>query len=363
MPANIQHGYLVLADISGYTSYLSSVELDHAHEILTDLLRTVVERLEVLLTVAKLEGDAVFAYAPEARVPRGEALLELIESTYVAFRDRVGVARHLTTCECKACRATPSLDLKFIVHHGDFVLQQVGRITELAGSDVNLVHRLLKNHLAEATGWKAYALFTETGLAHMGVRPADLHEQTETYEHLGAVQTLSLNLHPRYAELIEARRAFIPPEAAHVQLAMDFAAPRQTVWEWFNDPRKRSRWMHSRIVPVARAGGRNGPGARNHCVHGRDEVVVEDVLDVRPFDYFTVAHTPRGTSASLWMTFQFAPTPQGGTRLQLTFQGKVARLPDWAGRLLCHLVVQYDLRRRWAFDQIDTLIAAEAAAG
>ena len=39
----MQHGYLVLADISGYTAYLAGVELDHAHEILSDLLETIVE--------------------------------------------------------------------------------------------------------------------------------------------------------------------------------------------------------------------------------------------------------------------------------------------------------------------------------
>jgi len=33
----IQRGYLVLADISGYTSFLSQTELDHAQEILSDL--------------------------------------------------------------------------------------------------------------------------------------------------------------------------------------------------------------------------------------------------------------------------------------------------------------------------------------
>ena len=33
---------LVIADISGYTSYLAGVELDHAQDILADLMDTVV---------------------------------------------------------------------------------------------------------------------------------------------------------------------------------------------------------------------------------------------------------------------------------------------------------------------------------
>ena len=50
----MQHGYLMLADISGYTSYLAGVELDHAHEILSDLLETIVGSLKPLLTILTL---------------------------------------------------------------------------------------------------------------------------------------------------------------------------------------------------------------------------------------------------------------------------------------------------------------------
>src|SRR3954468_7142833 len=114
----MQHGYLMLADISGYTSYLAGTELDHAHEILSDLLETIVGSLKTLLTISKLEGDAVFGYVPEASVRRGETLFELVEGTYPAFRDRREALRRRTTCTCNACRAIPSLDLKFITHFG-----------------------------------------------------------------------------------------------------------------------------------------------------------------------------------------------------------------------------------------------------
>ncbi len=272
METTTQHGYLVLADISGYTSYLAGVELDHAHEILTDLLETIVERFKALLTISKLEGDAVFAYAPQAKVQRGETLLELIESTYVAFRDRREAVRRRTTCECKACRSIPALDLKFMAHHGDYIVQQVSGINELVGSDVNLVHRLMKNHISEATGWKAYALFTDEGLEHMGVRPAGMHEQTEAYEHLGEVKTFSLNLQPRYAELTQARRVFVTPEEAYIAFTQDFPVPPPVVWMWMNDPYKRAQYTFEqglRFESVVRPGGRTAMGAQP--LHARQE--------------------------------------------------------------------------------------------
>ncbi|MEK7327512.1 MAG: DUF2652 domain-containing protein, partial [Chloroflexota bacterium] len=87
MDTKIQHGYLVLADISGYTAFLAGTELDHAHEVMSELLELIIERFTTVLTLSKLEGDAVFAYAAESKLPRGETLIELLESTYVTFKD------------------------------------------------------------------------------------------------------------------------------------------------------------------------------------------------------------------------------------------------------------------------------------
>ena len=106
-----QHGHLLLADISGYTSYVASTELTHSQEILTELLECIIERFKPLMTISKIEGDAIFAYTPETKIPRGEAILELIESTYVAFRSRRDAAHRRTTCTCNACRNIPNLDL------------------------------------------------------------------------------------------------------------------------------------------------------------------------------------------------------------------------------------------------------------
>src|SRR3954447_10864708 len=105
MEQKAQHGYLVLADITGYTSYLAGVELDHAQGVLTDLLETIVASFKTLLTVSKLEGDAVFGYVPESQVSRGETLIEFVEAGYMAFCDRRDAVKRHTTCTCNACRA------------------------------------------------------------------------------------------------------------------------------------------------------------------------------------------------------------------------------------------------------------------
>ena len=260
-----QHGHLLLADISGYTSYVATTELAHSQEILTELLETIIAKFKPLLTISKIEGDAIFAYVPETKIPRGEAILELIEATYVAFRDRREAARRRTTCTCNACRNIPNLDLKFFSHHGDYFVQEIAGTKELVGSDVNLIHRLTKNHLSEQTGWRAYAMFTEQSLHHLNLQLEDLHTGVENYEHLGDVNVLSMDMRLRYKELMDARHVVITPKEAHQIVEYDYNAPPPIVWEWFNDPHKRGQWMTSEIVPVLSVKGRSGVGGRRIC--------------------------------------------------------------------------------------------------
>lgn len=120
MERKTQTGYLILADISGYTSFVARTEIEHAGMALSFLLETIVEKLGRLLTIAKLEGDAVFAYIEESRLQDCKSLLALIDQTYLAFRDRALALHSQATCPCKACQALPTLDLKFVLHHGDF---------------------------------------------------------------------------------------------------------------------------------------------------------------------------------------------------------------------------------------------------
>jgi Protein of unknown function (DUF2652) len=310
-----QYGYFVLADISGYTSYLAGVELDHAHEILTDLLELILSKLKTLLMIVQLEGDAVFAYIPEIKIPRGETLLELIENTYVSFRDRITSSKRHTTCPCHACQEMNTLDLKFIIHCGDYIVQNVMGIHELVGSDVNLAHRLLKNHVGEATGWRAYVLLT-----------------------------FSYDLQSRYKEIIEARRVFVSPEDALVVLARDYPVSAPVLWDWLNDPRRRNLYAQrgSEFRSIFLPHGRRGVGAITHCTHGAQISMKETVLDWKPFDYFTVERDSGKLIGVQIMTFLLTPLESGGTRLNLNLTSQI--LPGFINRVLISSVYRFAFR-------------------
>jgi hypothetical protein len=129
----------------------------------------------------------------------GGNFIRLIDQTYLAFG--IWQRRSKATCRCKACQEIPALDLKFMVHHGDFIVQQVAGIKDLLGSDVNLVHRLLKNSVTEITGWRGYALFTLQGLEHLQADKKAFLQQSESYEHLGNVETYVVDMHARYKSM------------------------------------------------------------------------------------------------------------------------------------------------------------------
>src|SRR3954447_21680580 len=173
MQAAPQPACFLIADISGYTRYLTGVELDHAQDILADLMGAVVSALRPTFRLAKLEGDAAFVYAPLERLG-GSPPLEVVARCYFGFRRRRRDVRQATSCECNACSRIPDLDLKFVVHHGLAITQKVAGRVELLGSDVVVVHRLLKNDVVEGLGIDAYALLSQACVDAGGLDPVAL---------------------------------------------------------------------------------------------------------------------------------------------------------------------------------------------
>jgi hypothetical protein len=198
MERKTQTGYLVLADISGYTSFVARTEIEHAEKAISILLETIIERLDDRLTIIKLEGDAVFSHVSDEQMPDCNTMLELLDDTYRIFRDSARDLHAQATCPCKACKAIPTLDLKFLVHHGEYIVQQVAGIRDVMGNDVTLLHRLAKNRVTESTGWNGYVLFTGNCLERMQADRKPFVRQAETYEHLGDVETYVMDLHVRY---------------------------------------------------------------------------------------------------------------------------------------------------------------------
>jgi Protein of unknown function (DUF2652) len=214
--------YFVIADISGYTSFLAGVELDHAQDIVADFMDTVVKALRPRFRLAKFEGDAAFVYAPTEKVD-GSMLQDSIESAYFKFRRRMRDVKQASVCECKACVAMGNLDFKFVVHHGEMVKQKMGGREELAGRNVILVHRLLKNTVSEKFGNRAYALYSDSCIQSMGIDPVAhrLIEHRETVDIIGDLKVWLRDLEEARSRENEATRFEVTQEDAYVIFDFD----------------------------------------------------------------------------------------------------------------------------------------------
>ena len=185
---------LVMADISGYTRYMTAnaKTLAHSQTVITELMQAIVHEIELPLAVAKLEGDAIFLYCRKqatgldwslSRGVIGSRLLRFFE----LFGKKLGELSRSTTCNCSACTHIGLLRLKVIVHSGEALFHPVLNFVELAGVDVIIVHRLLKNSVNASQ----YLLLTEAARADLDFPTAiRLAESAETYADIGRVNTL-----------------------------------------------------------------------------------------------------------------------------------------------------------------------------
>lgn len=190
-------GTLLLADISGYTGFLQGVADAHhaliieadeppvAYALMSSLLDAMVTAVVPPFRLAKFEGDAIFAVAPDPEFAlRGADVLACLRACHGAFTARLAEANSLWTCTCGSCARVHELGLKFVLHHGDYVVQPIAGREELLGPEVNIAHRLLKNHAVDLIGVRPYALLTDAALVALGVSAEGMVATTETYEHV-----------------------------------------------------------------------------------------------------------------------------------------------------------------------------------
>ena len=180
---------LLIADISGYTDFMLANEksLEHSHLIIGELIKTILAEVELPLTLAKLEGDAVFLYAvkDDAFAERAEDLGARLLRFFHVFANKVGELTLSSFCKCGACANIEKLKLKVIVHSGRCAFYEIANLTELSGVDVIVAHRLLKN----SVGRSEYVLLTEAAQQDLQLPLTLLSKGEEAYDGIGSVPT------------------------------------------------------------------------------------------------------------------------------------------------------------------------------
>ncbi len=170
-----QSGFLLIADISGYTEFLQLHNMrkrpivgnkmadlfeSHAEMIISDLLEAVIDKIEPKMQLNKLEGDAAFFFCENTgEAGQADAIIDLMEAANEAFKAKLSELVFVQACGCDPCLQSKNLRLKIVAHKGEFTVQKIRRFEELAGEDVILIHRLLKNDLQSDEYWLVTADF------------------------------------------------------------------------------------------------------------------------------------------------------------------------------------------------------------
>jgi len=285
-----QKGYFVLTDISGYTEFLTKSELDHAQDALQNLFDAQLAHIKYPFVISGFRGDAIFMYVPDVHFCEPQSFLEALENLYFVFADTLRQMIQNTTCLCRACQNIGKLDLKMVVHYGEYALQKLGEREELLGADVIVPHRMLKNHVIERTGIKSYALFSEAAAeaSNLSRLAYPLISHSEIYEHIGEVNMQVLDLHKVWVREQEKHRFVVSSEEAWLTFEWESPHALPTVWEYLTTPRLEQQWAgYDQVERTDSLGGRMQAESTYHCAHGELHFF-NKILDWKPFEYVSL---------------------------------------------------------------------------
>ena len=80
----IQQALLFIPDISGFTRFVNDTEIAHSQHIIEELLERIIDANEMDLSMAEVEGDAVFFYRAGS-TPTAAQLLSQIQRMFINF--------------------------------------------------------------------------------------------------------------------------------------------------------------------------------------------------------------------------------------------------------------------------------------
>lgn len=287
----VKTAYFVIADISGYTKFMSETAIEHAKGILESLFGSLLPAIRSPLIISGLQGDAVFAYAVQSEVMTQQFILDFAEQLYCVFARSKEKMLINNSCPCDACSTVDGLELKIVVHFGDCIIQKTGDREELAGQDVITAFRLLKNSVKERTGMSAYTLISCDALKAMELGDyfdeSEFH--TEEIEHIGKVEYVVRDMRDAWERRRSSERTFveITDELLLEEWIIPLPVSPDVAFTICTRPELRAEWLGANKVELFNTNkGKIEPETLYHCYHGED-IFPFQIVDWNPGDYAT----------------------------------------------------------------------------
>jgi hypothetical protein len=256
------NGTFVLADIGGYTTFLTNVGIEHAKEITSHLFNGLFEVDRETWKLGNIEGDCLFLYSDSPK--SHQDVFAYVRRLYEKFRESIEEVASGSTCRCGACDRSGDLTLKFVVHGGAFDIQAIAGRSELIGSDIVVAHRLLKNSVP----MREYALVTTplAGMAEASGLPAT--PGRDEYGDIGAVDYVYMDLRGVREAYEKSREVYLTEDDADVAVSAEIDALPDFVWRIAMDFEKGPQWCPTLIEAETLSGTLEQVGSVHTCLHG-----------------------------------------------------------------------------------------------
>lgn len=305
-------GTFVLADIGGYTKFLTGVGITHAKETIEHLLNRLIERKDKRWKVANVMGDCVFFYS---ETPEGaENTFRLLRGLHEEFQDAQQDIASGSTCRCGACDRTEDLSLKFVVHAGEFEVQNIGGRKELIGQDIIVATRLLKNSVPV----REYAISTPAAGGLAEAAGATEHAGRDELESLGPMEYSYIDLGPVRDAYQKSKSFHVTPEMSGLTVSAEIDAPSHVVWDAVSKLEKRKVWQVTISKMEHIQGAPDSVGEVHSCVHGNKKFVHATIA----IDHESMQQTERmwlspAIMKDIYITTQAIPLSESTSRCEL----------------------------------------------
>lgn len=325
-----------IADISGFTTFINDVDVEHSAHIISELLEIIIEANNLDLEVSEIEGDAVLFYRMGDE-PTFEEVTSQTEEMFMRFHEHLNRYERDRICNCGACTTAAKLTLKFVYHFGEVMKRQIKDHEKLLGPDVTLAHRLLKNTINSHEYVLLSSLPQDSTLEER--EWIEMQNGTSEYEGIGEVPYNYFSLTPLRKRVHELPpRPEKIPYPKRVSTSITINAPLEDVHIAVIDIEQKPKW-----APQLQAIEYDGPalarvGTAHACITPRGKFNVEIASHRRESD---VIHYSDKSDAVKWLApiitaFTITKISDGVTR--------VDQAAHYRSNLLTRLYLDFPLR-------------------
>ena len=323
-----EQAIILIPDISGFTGFTSTTEIDHSAHIIAELLELIVESNETGFTLAEIEGDAVLFYR-KGEPLQHKQLVDQCLSMFSNFHRQLMVIERDTVCQCKACQSACKMTLKFIAHFGYIKEIKVAQFVKATGVDMIIAHRLLKNDIDS----DEYVLITESYCEAVGRSDPNptlqWSKSSQSYNGIGEVEY-------EYAALTNYKAQIPPPpappsfvvEKGDDNLDIVINAPLREVYQTLINVDKRPEWLAG-VDTINREMTSERINMRHNCVL-MGMTLINTAL-YRDFNEDHALYSERVEIPDIGLTivvyYDLYPQEDGSTRLNFNVNWMGAALP------------------------------------